>query len=466
MAGDEAQTIVFPREVNDLDALHYFLGEREECNVAMTMVAILEHEIPFSEVRRTFAGVAEEMPRSTEYLRPMPAEVAPPIWWPEDSYRVEDHCTEIQLDPDADWDDVVRLVDEVQSSPWRDGSAPMNVYYVRGAPGGRTVLLLKMHHAMADGVTLTLFFGKVFLADLAQASGVTTEMQPRPERVLADAVGRGRRRSLAAVSGVAGRAAQVLTNPGLWRRELESWRGYVAPAARWPVGAHSSSRHSALFSAGVEEWREAARRRGGGVNELYLAIAAVAARRHFGERLDSETLRVVMPVDTREASAEQDGGSVLSVGVLSLAGTEEELEALQPIREASLAAQREASEREAGAVEQVVGALPGPLRARLTFNRFAKEDIVATNLVVPVKGALHGAAIEELYMMAPAVGTPLSFSLATYEERVYLVLNMDAGLVDDPDGMAASLQGVLHDVLGEAAVTALRRPGSAALSGS
>ena len=96
-------------------------------------------------------------------------------------------------------------------------------------------------------------------------------------------------------------------------------REYVKPPPRWAVGRHRRERRSALFRVPLQTWREVARERGGGINELYLALVARSLKEYLSARgAAPQRLRVAMPVSLRNASESQHGGNVTGLGVLDL----------------------------------------------------------------------------------------------------------------------------------------------------
>jgi hypothetical protein len=113
----------------------------------------------------------------------------------------------------------------------------------------------------------------------------------------------------------------------------------------------------------------------------------------------------------------------------------------------------------------MVRLLPGSTRARLAFRRFSTSDVLATSMVMPIAGELCGADFEMVFMTAPVIGTPASFSLATYDDHLHLATNMDLGLVKDPDRLEQCMTDTLVSVFGEDSVHTLRRRATAPVGG-
>jgi hypothetical protein len=177
-------------------------------------------------------------------------------------------------------------------------------------------------------------------------------------------------------------------------------------------------------------------------------------RRHFGDwDIDAVPLQIVMPVDVRDGSRAQDGGNVTGVGVVELSGRgAETLNLAKPHRKAREARER-VSEFRSTLVDDLVGLLPGRMRAFVQFREFATRDAVATNVPIPIPGELCGVPFEMMFMVAPAIGVPASFSMTSYRDHVYLACNADVGVVRGP--LDKCLEDTLVEIFG-GAVQSLR----------
>lgn len=428
------QTIRFARRLNDADAKFFFMGQREECNVAMVMLAVLDGDLPVADLKETLAPFEEEIPRFTDYLRPSPLDIAPPVWMPVDGFRIDDYVREAELPGGAGWEEVFAAVDAIQSAPFPPGRAPWEIVLLRGAPSGRAVLVMKVHHTLSDGMALTLLFVKAFGGEALAAANaqieVETEPPPRASRLrlaLADRAGAWRRwlgrlgRQLPALAGAEGRM-----------REREAVARTLRPPLRWSLASHRTARRLTGFRIPASVWKEQAESCGGGSNDLYLALVARATRRAFPSLdLDARPLRVVMPVSTR-GDGDQDARNATAIGIVELTGRASELADLTTVRRRAAAAKERAGATSPTLFEQMLELLPGSLRAALDFRQFAACDVVATSIPIPIEGRLRGIPIEMMFMVAPAIGAAASFSLTAYGDHLHLAANADRGIAASP----------------------------------
>lgn len=443
--------IEFSRRLNDADARFFFLGERRDCNVAMVMVSVLGGPVSLPALVEEFVPDEGGVPRFADYLRRAPLGLAPPVWTPlpAEERVTEYYGREIELSPGQGWEEVLAIVDEIQSTPFRPDRAPWEVAVISGAADGRTVLVMKAHHVLSDGMALAMLLAKTLAADTLAAVGMEIEVATEPPlrgprlwlaiRDRAGAVGRWLRflvRTLPELAGAEGR-----------RRELAAFGRLRGQPRRWPLGEHGRARRLAAFRVPTTAWLSEAESRGGGSNELFLALTARIARLLLDRAdFDAEPVRVGMPVTTRVGDT-HEGGNSAEICVLELAGTEAELADLTIVRARAREARREMPAESPTLVEATLELLPGSLQAAVNFRRGAAFDVLATNIPVALGGKILGVPVEEMLMVAPAIGQSLSFSLTAYGEHFFFSANADRALLPDP--IAAPIEQILVGLFGE-----------------
>lgn len=447
------QTISFARKLNQDDTGFYFLGKQERCNVAMVMLGILARPVDIAEALATLSAAADAIPRFKDYLRPTPFDIGPPSWRPTNGFDIGQHVSEMTLDAGASWTDALGVMDRLQAMPFSARRPPWEITLIRNVPGGKAAMLMRVHHALSDGTALALMFGKAFAPAFMESAGVEVEVvcERAPAKMAIAIELRDYGRALAAwLSCVSTVCPQLLRAEVIRRREIASLRRIAKPVRRWPAAAYGMQRRLSGFRVLAEHWREEARLRGGGSNDLYLAAVANAMRRYWTSLdLDTRPLQVVMPVNTRDAEQVQDGGNVTAVGVVELTGAEKDLERLANVRRKAMEVKRNAAQDERGLVAATVAVLPRAARGPLQFREFATRDIVASNVPMPIRGELCGVPFEMMFMVAPAIGTAVSFTLTSYGEHFYLASNADVGVIQDPERLERCIASTLFHLFDE-----------------
>lgn len=452
-----ARVFSFSREVNDVDAVHFFLGHKERCNVAMTMAGVLGGDVEYDELAEIFLPIGDELPRWKDYLRPAPWDLTAPTWTPSVNGTLSEHFSSRCLPPGTSWDSAWDVLDELQNAPFVDEKPPWQILLLKGVPGGRSILAFKVHHAFSDGTAFALMFGKVFMRAALAASGFTLDVisAPPPNGRAREAWSRWR----GAVGDwgryVTATPKSCLRDPHKLIQESTGVGSYLR-RPRWPRARQSAMRRSTAFRIPLDVWRVEAAKRHGGINELYLGLAARIMREYFdAEKLDAKKLRVVMPVSTRPANGLQDGGNLVRVGIVELSGRAGDLDDLADLRRHAMRAKEEARAYSPAFVDMSARLLPGGLRANLELRRFSANDVLATSMIVP-EGEILNVPFEMVFMIAPVMGIPTSFALATYGKDLLLTANSDIGLVTDPGRLERCARTCLERVFGGDSVTTMR----------
>lgn len=291
------------------------------------MVLVLDGPAPSrDELVQMVAGRLPLVPRFRQKLRHLPFAAALPVWVDDPAFDLGRHIVEQAVGAVAD--PVGEAVSRVMSGAM-DLTVPLwAIHLVRDLPQGRWMLVVRMHHAMADGVSSTEIVRTLLSPTPDGEVLVADEWSPRPEptdaELLAAALGDAGEtaaelaRSVAS-SGEGPRPAVVppvdlrpLMKPGIPVRAT-AINGPVAAGRRWGMVEVELGTIKALRKA-----------LDGTVNDILLAACArgfsafLASR---GEVVRDRVLRVMVPVSLRspeENSAASQGGNAIGAMVVEL----------------------------------------------------------------------------------------------------------------------------------------------------
>jgi diacylglycerol O-acyltransferase len=293
------------------------------------------------------------------------------------------------------------------------------LHLISGLADGRQAVLMKVHHAVADGI------GGLDVAEALFDAGSGGRRAPRETR---PAPVPGWLAALQAVQGTATFLAGGLGPP--------------VPLFNRPVGPR---RAFAYVDLGAAEIASAKHRTGGTLDDVLLDIVARGLARHLALSSNHlpERVRVMVPVSTRTLGG-GPGGNQVGMEFIDLPLR------LEPDAFVSQVAARKSrlrNEHEAPALAALVrlsGSLPAPLQgaaARLatgspTFN------LVVSDIPGPLRPyRLLGAQVEGMYPLmplAPACG--LSIAALSSAGRVGIGVTADPAQCPDVAGLAAELR--------------------------
>lgn len=362
-------------------------------------------------------------------------------WVTHKEFDVHRHVRRIEL-PGADFAaEAARAAGELMERPLERGLPPWRMYVLTGPddgrPGAPFAVLVKLHHALADGMRA-----------VAIVAGILDQLAAAPRR-------RGRpapRSWLPGPREVAGfardRVGEATRAVGIGASVVRASRIEFGGASALAADSSGTRRlaTAVLDGDGVQRVRRAV---GGTANDVLLAVVAGGLRRWLLERgspLPGAAPRALVPVSRRRPGAAPGSGNKLSGYLLGLPVAEPDPVArLHAVRVAMERNKAAGPGRGAGAVAVLADRLPplahrfgAPLAqgaARLLF------DLLVTSVPLPrTELSLGGCPLREIYPMAPlARGQSLAVALSTYGGRVHVGLVADGKALPDLDRLAEAL---------------------------
>jgi diacylglycerol O-acyltransferase / wax synthase len=381
--------------------------------------------------------------------------------WEEDpEFSADDHVHTHHLPSPGDRGQLGELVSELLAEPL-DLTRPLwELHLIAGLDGGRFAVLVKLHHALADGATavelgLGLLDGfeampqkprrsppKREAFDLAQ---VASGLLRRPEETFRQALNAAG--DLRHVAQQTGEALDIVSS---------MLRNARLPIPTSPLSARpSSARRVELLPLDLRDLRRIRKRHGGTTNDVLLAVVTGALRRWLSTRghpVDELNLRALVPVSHLQGQA-GEAGNRLSGYLCDLPVSEPDpAKRLQAIR-ASMDRNKASgplrgpgafpllADRVPSAVHRVATPVAG-LGAGLLF------DTVITNVPLPdMPVALDGCGLQELYPVVPlAAGHALSIAASQYRGTVHIGLQANRAALPDIEKLNESLSTAVDEL--------------------
>lgn len=358
--------------------------------------------------------------------------------WVEDEVDLEYHVRRSALPSPGDERELGILVSRLHGGAIDFHRPPWEVHLIEGLERGRFALYVKVHHALVDGFTSMKILVNALSFDPAERRPLffaippkPRALRPRPEETdaPADATEDAGALDLAALMAIVreqyGAARTAL---GALRDVFESARTtheLVSPreAPRCVLNTRiSRSRRFATARLPAARVKALAKRAGGTINDLVLAISASCLRRYLLEHdaLPAEPLIAMLPVAVR--TQDDEGGGNAVGAILATLATDEPDPAvrIRRIIESTAHAKRQLQGMSKSAVLQYSALLLAPAmlqmipgaagRVRPTFN------VVISNVPGPDRPLyFRGAELEAAYPMSvPVHGQALNITCNSY----------------------------------------------------
>jgi WS/DGAT/MGAT family acyltransferase len=260
------------------------------------------------------------LPRARQRLAPTPLRIATPAWVDDEGFDIRNHVR-VASEPIIDRAALMRFVGKVMAERL-DHARPLWCVDVAGPDDrGRTALVIRVHHCLADGVTTLRLLSQLLWdtdqgSDPGRASPWTPAAAPGRARLLASGAASRVRGLRGAVAG----GARSIVSPGRWRDSGHRLAAMPGALRRelWPLGADTAfdrriggDREVAFTACDLEALKGIERSFGAGVtvNDVVLAVVAGAIRSWLdSHHHPAKGMRVQVPVSMHHR--DEDGASL------------------------------------------------------------------------------------------------------------------------------------------------------------
>ena len=369
-----------------------------------------------------------------------------PLWVDDEAFDIADHVREVKLSPSAGEAELLEAAERLMGVLLDRSRSLWEMWLITGLSGGRVGLLVKLHHAIADGRAAVAMMSSLLDLSPEASDPASSEWTPQPApgawALFADNVA-------ARISGLR-RVVRVLVHP--LRAAATAWaighvllrglRGAAAPQSsiNRPV---ASGRRVRFVRFELAALKDAAHASGGKVNDVVLDLAAGALRELLlgrGEPVDGVELVASIPVSLR--SAEEASGLGNAIGVIAVPLPVGEMDARRRL-ESIVITTRQAKERQHPAqVEAFVAWIAATPIAQRFVSRQRLVNTFVTNVAgPPMPACVLGARVIDLVpIVSPAGNVTISFCAFSYASCLHLVVTADATATPDVDRLISGAQ--------------------------
>jgi diacylglycerol O-acyltransferase len=420
----------------------------------MGILWVLDGEPSWSALMAAVDDLVARMPRLRQRARSVPFRGF--AWVDDPEFAVERHVRRVETTPEADVDDVLHAA-SAQFGDTLDRSKPLwDATWYRSLRGGGSALLLRLHHALVDGVGLQrAILGppppergsgpQQGLAAFGPALGFVAQARRVAEQV--SSLGR------AAVRGMTDEAFR--SDAG---QQLSAHAVHLRTMARRPrraFGEPSFARRLAVARVPLVQFRQAAADRGGRINDLFVAVALETTRRCLVEAdVVPPRLRATMPINLRGEGAAQFTNVSARALVDVPVGQDSLLDDLSHLAEVVERARDVNSVPVGPLVAELYALMPAVLRRRIHEAVMTFPDTLASNLNVPCPPiTFAGHVVRELYPLAPGIAVPTALAVVSYDDHLHVGLTAHSGLLPDAVRAEEHLRAVLAELVPSERVT-------------
>ena len=457
------------RRMEGVDAGYLYM-ETPSMHMHTLKIAIIEPDEPFTHARfaEELVDRLNRLPPLQQRVLPVPFALNHPLWIADHEIDLSRHIVGHTLPAPGGMAELEALIGEISGTPL-DRSIPLwEMHVCEGLPDNQVAVVVKMHHALADGIAANALLGNV-----TDAPPEDAVVDPGPPLELERTPSRGRQVRLALWDAI----RQTLTLPALlWRTAsalvalVKHKRASVVDVPR-PIldvprtslnGPLTPRRSFATAALPLEDLKQVKQAHGVTLNDVVLAVVSGALRRWMSERGEQTDASLVagVPVGTDDpAGPVRLGGNRVSNLFTSLAtDVDDPVKRLRTI--SRTATEAKAVQRTLGPtmlIDWVQFTPPAPFSAVL--RQYSKANTAARHappfnvIVSNVRGpaapvTIAGAALRDLYSVGPILeGIGLNVTAWSYVDRLNVSLLSCPDLVADLRPLVAQLRPALDELL-------------------
>ena len=450
------------QHISPVDAFTLTLERDPLLRATIVAVAAFDRPPDWDTLRHRIDRASRLAPRFREKLITVPFGLAPQRWVVDENFDLSLHLHRMRVPDGGDLREVLDVARAAGLTAFDHDRPLWEFTLVEGLPDGRAALVMKLHHALTDGV------GGIEIAahvvDLEREPATRASMPPAPAprdhgllEVVGDTVDHHRRRLTDAGEDLLRSAPGMLrdwaTDPiGTATSTVDTVRAvarFVRPVTRTASPVMSGRRplrHYDQLDVDLAGLAEAAHAVGGTLNDAFLAGIAGGMRRYHEHHFALvDHLVVSMPISVRR-EGDDIGGNRVTVERFDL-----------PVAEADPARRmveigricRELRHDPAIPWSEAVSSVLNLLPVDVTAGMLKHVDLLASNVAgFGDEVFIGGALLESFHVFGATLGSAANITLMSYRDTCHLGINTDSGAVLDPDTFLDCLREGFAEVTG------------------
>ena len=449
----------FENRMSDADALMWTIEKDPLLRSTITAVALLDQSPDPQRLRDSVERATRFVPRLRQRVVSNSMSIAPPRWEFDPNFDLDYHLRWTKAAGDGSLRSVLDMAQPIAMQGFDRARPLWEFVVVDGLADDRAALIMKIHHAITDGVGAVKIAMHLFdlERDVELDRGEVPDapeihVMNQLERVL-DAIEHERRRQL----GIARRGATALVTSasaaasdaaGALRRlgdTMSSVGRMLAPATK-PLSpimtGRSLSVHFDTITVPLPELKAASKKVDGRLNDAFVAGVLGGLRRyHQRHGADVEALRMTMPINIRNENTSDLAGNQFAPARFAVPMTiDDPVDRMRAVRELVAEQRAEPALSLAEPLAGILYRLPTTVTTGVFGSLLRGIDFVTSNVPgVPVPVFFGGARMDAQFAFGPMSGSAANITLLSYLDEVQIAINSDPAAVPDPD--------VFHDCL-------------------
>lgn len=463
--------LVYQDWMGDNDALMWHIERDPLLRSTVLGVWLLDRAPDQERFAATLERTMRHVPRLAQRVVEDPLGVAPPRWEPDPLFEASYHIRRVRVPGAGSVRDLLDMAAPVAMQSFDKDRPLWELHCVEGLQEGRFGMILKLHHAMTDGVGMVRMTEGLVersrdeqrrTAPSSRSTAGRWAQEPAGEIAhlgdamrhrLTTALQRARRAAAAFGRGVTQFAGHPISSTGEVVDTLESVAQLVRPVSepmsplwrRRSLGARLD-----VLDIPFDAMKRTARAVDGTLNDVFVAaVAGGLSRHHRARRAAVDALRMSMPINIRSGDKGALAGNQFVPARFAVAMNIRKPRQRLSTLGALVRAQRD--EPALGWTEEITAAinlLGDAAATRVVGSMMKAVDFVTSNVPgPPFPVYVSGARIERMFPFGPPAGAAVNITLFSYNGVAQIGVRSDPAAVPDPERLMADLQAGFDEVL-------------------
>jgi len=464
------RSMVYDDWMSDNDALMWHIERDPLLRSTVLSLWVLDREPDPKRYAASIERTLRHVPRLRQRVVEDPLGVAPPRWEADPYFDLGYHVRRVRAPGTGSLRELLDLAAPLAMQAFDKERPLWELHCVEGLEEGRFGMILKLHHAMTDGMGMVRMTEGLVersredrpRATVSRATHESWVAEPHGEIAhLGDAVRhrlqtaleRTRRAAAALGRGVTQFAGHPIASTTEVVDTLESVAQLVRPVSEpmSPIWRQRSlGAWLGVLELPIDDMKRAAHDAGGTLNDVFVAgVAGGLARHHRHHRAPADALRMSMPINIRSGDRGAVAGNqfVPARFAVPMAGRGRDR-----IRAVGELVRGQRDQPALGWTEQiaaVINLLGEAAATRVTGAMMKAVDFVTSNVPgPPFPVYMSGARIERMYPFGPTAGAAVNITLFSYDGLAQIGVRADPAAVHAPERLLTDLHASFRELLG------------------
>lgn len=455
--------------MGDSDALMWRIERDPLLRSTILSIWLLDRPPDPHRLRATVERAAAVVPRLRQRICEDSLGVSPPRWEDDAHFEIDYHVRFSRVPGAGTLRHLLDMAAPVVMQAFDKDRPLWELHCVEGLERGRAAVLMKVHHAVSDGVGLVRMTEGLVERSRDAGPGIAEPAAPARAEAqeqgelyhLAEAVlhrattafGRGRRAATAVGKGITSFAGHPLSTAGEVVETVESVLRLLRPVSEplSPIWRRRSlALHLDVLELPLDDLLDVAHANACTLNDVFVAgVAGALSRHHVEAERPVKALRMSMPINLRHGEKGRHAGNQFVPARFAVpTNIDDPRKRMRAIHELVLRQRDEPSLAWMDEISAAINAFGEAAATQLTGSMMKALDFVTSNVPgPPFPVYLSGARIERMFPFGPPAGAAVNITLFSYDGIAHVGVNADRAAIGDCERLRYHLEQGFAEVL-------------------